>query len=97
MKKVELYIIPYAKDNEMKTRLVVDGNKIDSKDNRLTNLVVYQPMRKWLNPYKKKLFVWDGLLAEIIEEFNDKSIHFVFCGCKADFTIFKKRRFFIKI
>ena len=60
MKKVELYIIPYAKDNEMKTRLVVDGNKIDSKDNRLRNLVVYQPMRKWLNPYKKKLCVWDG-------------------------------------
>lgn len=90
MKKIELYIVPYAKDNEVKTRLVVDGNKIDSKDNRLTNLVVYQPMRKWLNPYKKKLFVWDGLLAEIIEEFNDKSIHFVFCGCKADFTIFKK-------
>lgn len=90
MKKIELYIVPYAKDNEIKTRLVVDGNKIDSKDNRLTNLVVYQPMRKWLNPYKKKLFVWDGLLAEIIEEFNDKSIHFVFSGCKADFTIFKK-------
>lgn len=90
MKKVELYIVPYAKDNEIKTRLVVDGNKIDSKDNRLTNLVVYQPMRKWLNPYKKKLFVWDGLLAEIIDEFNEKSIHFFFSGCKADFTIFKK-------
>ncbi len=90
MKNVELYIVPYAKENEVKTRLVVDGNKIDSKDNRLTNLVVYQPMRKWLNPYKKKLFVWDGLLAEIIEEFNDKSLHFVFHGCKADFTIFKK-------
>ena len=90
MKKVELYIDLYAKDNEVRTRLVVDGNKIDSKDNRLTNLVVYQPMRKWLNPYKKKLFVWNGLLAEIIEEFNDKSIHFVFCGCKADFTIFKR-------
>lgn len=90
MKKIELYIVPHTKDNEVKTRLVVDGNKIDSKDNRLTNLVVYQPMRKWLNPYKKKLFVWDGLLSEIIEEFNDKSIHFVFCGCKADFTIFKK-------
>lgn len=90
MKKVELYIVPYAKDNEVKTHLIVDGNKIDSKDNRLTNLVVYQSMRKWLNPYKKKLFVWDGLLAEIIEEFNDKSIHFIFCGCKADFTLFKK-------
>lgn len=90
MKKIELYIVPYAKDNEIRTRLVVDGNKIDSKDNRLTNLVVYQPMRKWLNPYKKKLFVWNGLLAEIIDEFNDKSIHFVFCGCKADFTMFKK-------
>lgn len=90
MKKVELHIVPYAKDGEIKTRLVVDGNKIDSKDNRLTNLVVYQPMRKWLNPYKKKLFVWDGLLAEIIEEFNDKSISFIFCGCKADFTVFKK-------
>lgn len=90
MKKIELYIVPHTKDNEVKTRLVVDGNKIDSKDNRLTNLVVYQPMWKWLNPYKKKLFVWDGLLAEIIEEFNDKSIHFLFSGCKADFTIFKK-------
>ncbi|MGN0599423.1 MAG: hypothetical protein ACI4JK_05955 [Oscillospiraceae bacterium] len=90
MKKIELYIVPHTKDNEVKTRLVVDGNKIDSKDNRLTNLVVYQPMRKWLNPYKKKLFVWDGLLSEIIEEFNDKSIHFLFSGCKADFTIFKK-------
>ena len=90
MKKIELYIVPHTKDNEVKTSLVVDGNKIDSKDNRLTNLVVYQPMRKWLNPYKKKLFVWDGLLAEIIEEFNDKSIHFLFSGCKADFTIFKK-------
>ena len=90
MKKMELYIVPHTKDNEVKTRLVVDGNKIDSKDNRLTNLVVYQPMRKWLNPYKKKLFVWDGLLSEIIEEFNDKSIHFHFSGCKADFTIFKK-------
>ena len=90
MKKVELHIVPYAKENEVKTRLVVDGNKIDSKDNRLTNLVVYQPMHKWLNPYKKKLFVWDGLLAEMIEEFNDPSIHFVFSGSKADFTIFKK-------
>jgi len=90
MKKIELYIVPHTKDNEVKTRLVVDGNKIDSKDNRLTNMVVYQPMRKWLNPYKKKLFVWDGLLSEIIEEFNDKSIHFHFSGCKADFTIFKK-------
>ncbi len=90
MKNVELFIIPYAKDNEIKTRLIVDGNKIDSKDNRLTNLVVYQPMRKWLNPYKKKLFVWGGILSEIIEEFNDKSIHFVFNGCKADFTLFKK-------
>lgn len=90
MKKVELQIVPYTKENEIKTRLVVDGNKITSKDNRLTNLVVYQPMHKWLNPYKKKLFMWDGLLAEMIEEFNDKSIHFVFSGCKADFTIFKK-------
>lgn len=90
MKKVELYIVPYVKDDEIRTHLVVDGNRIDSKDNRLTNLVVYQPMRKWLNPYKKKLFVWNGLLAEIIEEFNDKSIQFVFCGCKADFTIFKR-------
>lgn len=90
MKKVELYIIPYAKENEIKTGLIVDGNRIDSKDNRLTNLVVYQPMRKWLNSYKKKLFVWEGLLAEIIEEFNDKSIHFVFHGCKTDYMLFKK-------
>lgn len=90
MKKVELFIVPYAKENEIKTRLVVDGNEIDSKDNRLTNLVVYQPMRKWLNPYIRKLFVWDGLLAEVIEEFNDKSIHLVFHGCKADYTLFKK-------
>ena len=90
MKKVELYIVPYAEDHGIKTRLVVDGNKIDSKDNRLTNLVVYQPMRKWLNPYKKKLFVWEGFLAEIIEEFNDTSIQFAFSGCKADFTMFRK-------
>lgn len=90
MKKIELFIIPYAKENEVKTRLIVDGNKIDSKDNRLTNLVVYQPMRKWLNPYKKKLFVWEGLLAEVVEEFNDKTIHFVFHGCKADYILFKK-------
>lgn len=90
MKKIELFIIPFAKENEVKTRLVVDGNNIDSKDNRLTNLVVYQPMRKWLNPYKKKLFVWDGLLAEIIEEFNDRSLRFVFHGCKADYVLFKK-------
>ena len=90
MKKIELFIIPYAKENEVKTRLVVDGNQIDSKDNRLTNLVVYQPMRKWLNPYKKKLFVWDGLLPEVIEEFNDRSIRFVFHGCKADYIFFNK-------
>ena len=90
MKKVELYIVPYAKDNEIKTHLVVDGSRIVSKDNRLTNLVVYQPMRKWLNPYKKKLFVWDGLLAEIIEELNDPSIRFDFFGCHADFTMFRK-------
>ncbi len=89
MKKIELFILPYAKENEIKTRLIVDGNKIDSKDNRLTNLVVYQPMRRWLNPYKKKLFVWDGFLPEIVEEFNDKSIHFVFHGCKSDYIVFK--------
>lgn len=90
MKKIELFIIPYAKENQVKTRLIVDSNRIDSKDNRFTNLVVYQPMRKWLNPYKKKLFVWEGLLAEIIEEFNDKSIHFIFHGCKSDYILFKK-------
>ena len=90
MKKVELYIIPHAKEDEIKTRLTVDGNRIDSKDNRFTNLVVYQPMRKWLNPYRKMLFVWDGFLAELIEEFNDNSVHFVFRGCKADFTVFRK-------
>ena len=90
MKKIELFIIPYPKENEVKTRLIVDGNKINSKDNRLTNLVVYQPMRKWLNPYKKKLFIWEGLLAEVVEEFNDKAIHFIFHGCKADYTLFKK-------
>lgn len=90
MKKVELYIVPYAKENEVKTRLVVDGSRINSKANRLTDLVVYQPMPKWLNPYKKKLFVWDGLLAEMIEEFNDNSFHFLFSGCKADFTVFKR-------
>lgn len=90
MKRIELFIIPYAKENEVKTRLVVDGNYIDSKDNRLTNLVVYQPMWKWLNPYKKKLFVWEGLLAELIEEFNDRFMHFFFHGCKTDYILFKK-------
>ncbi len=90
MKKIELFIMPYARDNEVKTRLIVDENKIYSKDNRLTNLVVYQPMRKWLTPYKKKLFVWDGLLEEVIEEFNDRSIHFIFYGLKSDFALFRK-------
>lgn len=90
MKKIELFIIPCAKEHEINTRLVVDGNKIYSKDNRLTNLVVYQPMRKWLNPYKKKLFVWEGILAEIVEEFNDHVVHFIFHGCKADYTLFRK-------
>ncbi|MCD7886809.1 MAG: hypothetical protein LUG44_04225 [Clostridiales bacterium] len=90
MKKIELFIMPYAKKNEVKTQLVVDGARISSKDNRLTNLVVYQPMRRWLNPYKKKLFVWEGLLAEAIEEFNDKSIRFLFHGCKADYLLFQK-------
>ena len=90
MKKIELFIIPYAKENAVKTRLVVDGNKIDSKDNRLTNLVVYQPMSRWLTPYKKKLFMWEGLLPEIIEEFNDKSVQFQFHGCKADYLLFRK-------
>lgn len=90
MKNIELTIIPYAKENEMKTCLVVDGNNICSKDNRLTNLVVYQPMRKWLTPYKKKLFMWEGLLEEVIEEFNDKSIHFIFYGFMPDFTLFRK-------
>lgn len=90
MKKVELQIVPFAGKNAAKTRLVVNGSKIDSKDNRLTNLVVFQPMRKWLNPYRKKLFVWGGLMKEIIEELNDNEIHFVFKGCLADYTLFKR-------
>ena len=90
MKRIELELLPLAKEGESKTRLVVDGSLIASRDNRLTDLVVCQPMRKWLNPYKKKLFVWAGLLPEILEEFNDTAVQFTFCGCKADFTVFQK-------
>ncbi|MCD8107338.1 MAG: hypothetical protein LUE20_05180 [Oscillospiraceae bacterium] len=94
MKIIELFIRPFAKENEVKTKLIVNNRskkeEITSKDNRLTSLVVNQPMRKWLTPYKKKLFVWEGFLPEIIEEFNDSSLSFVFHGCKADYAIFKK-------
>lgn len=95
MKNIELFIASFAKENEAKTKLTVNSKskkeEITSKDNRLTSLVVNQPMRKWLNPYKKKLFVWEGFLPEIIEEFNDSSLSFVFHGCKADYAIFKKK------
>lgn len=74
MRTVELFYNPYIES----AKLIVDGKEYNQRESRMNEFIVNQPINNWLSPYVSSYHRWDGLLAELIEEFNDDEISLFF-------------------
>lgn len=88
MRTIEIYSYPFQRGEETATRLVVDKQEYDNQNNRLTQYIVKKPMSKWLNGYKRKLFVWRGFLYELALELNASDYTIEFYGTEDEYKVF---------
>ena len=89
---VDIAVAPFPVTNDCYTRIIVDGHPdwFSSKENRFYSYVIKKPIRTWISPYRKRIFVWPGFLPAFVKEANEASYFFRFSGLREDFDLFKE-------
>lgn len=81
MTNIRLIYNPYTK----KVQIYNEHNEITAAENKIYTFLNTSGFACCLMPFRKRYTIWEGLLLELLEEFNDEELSITFEGRKADY------------
>lgn len=81
MTNVRLVYNPYSK----KVQIYNERKEITAAENKIYTFLNSNGFDRCLMPFRKRYTIWEGLLLELLEEFNDEELSITFEGRKADY------------
>lgn len=70
---------------DLSVRLYYDNKEIKSDENKIYAFIKTEGFFNCLKPFNRRYVIWNGLLTELIDEFNDDELHIIFEGREKDF------------
>lgn len=81
MTNIHLIYNPYTN----KVQIYNERNEITAAENKIYMFLNTNGFENCLMPFRKRYTIWEGLLLELLEEFNDEELSITFEGRKADY------------
>lgn len=92
MVSVEIRVTPFAVERNRYTTIIVDNDYkwLSGSNSKFFSYVIKKPMRRWMCPYRERVFVWPGFLPALMKEVNEDAYSFQFSGTKEDYAFFER-------
>jgi len=92
MVNVEIRVTPFALDRGRYTTIIVDQHNewLSGNNSKFFSYVIQKPIRRWMCPYRERVFVWHGFLPALMKEINEDAYSFQFSGTQEDYAFFER-------
>lgn len=92
MVNVEIRVTPFALDSNRYTTIIVDKHSewLSGSNSKFFSYVIQKPIRRWMCPYRERVFVWPGFLPALVKEINEDTYCFQFSGTEEDYSFFER-------
>mgnify|MGYP003294027295 CR=1 FL=1 len=75
---------------DLSVRIFYESKEVISSENKVYAFLKNMGLYNSLFPFQRRYVIWRGLLAELINEFNDDELHILFEGREKDFQEVEK-------